>query len=222
LEYWLDSKFTAHRSECAYKIFCVGQNKTGTTSIGATLKELGYKLGNQRVSQLLLPHYLKQDYSPIFKFCSSADAFQDIPFSLPNFYKALDKEFPNSKFILTERNNAEEWYHSMINWEIKRFSKDGLGTPTLEQLRNANHCYQGFCYDVKTILYPNNLYKLYDKEVCIRKYKQHNQDVKDYFKNRPSQLLVINLSNATHIHHLCSFLKVESTLDAFLHLNRNI
>ena len=85
------------------KVFCIGQNKTGTTSVEAVLKQLGYKMGNQAKAELLIHDWAKRDFKEIVKFCRSADAFQDIPFSNDFTYEILDYAFPDSKFILTVR-----------------------------------------------------------------------------------------------------------------------
>ena len=64
------------------KIFCIGFNKTGTTTLLHTLKELGYKMGNQARGELLFFDWYNRNFNPIVKYCKTADAFQDIPFSL--------------------------------------------------------------------------------------------------------------------------------------------
>lgn len=95
-----------------YKVFCIGRNKTGTTSMARAVVSLGFKLGKQSRAERLLEDWGKRDFCRIIRYCKSADAFQDIPFSLPDTYQALDEAFPKSKFILTVRNNSEEWYET--------------------------------------------------------------------------------------------------------------
>ena len=48
------------------KVFCIGKNKTGTTSMCVVFEMLGLKLGNQRKGELLLDDYLNNDFKP---FC---------------------------------------------------------------------------------------------------------------------------------------------------------
>lgn len=74
------------------------------------MKELGYDVGNQRVAELLVYDYAIRDFQKIVEYCNSADFFQDTPFSKPYTYVILDHEFPGSKFILTIRDSAEQWY----------------------------------------------------------------------------------------------------------------
>lgn len=58
------------------KIFCIGANKTGTTSLGHTLKQLGFNLGNQRhaESKYLSSHVLKSHlFIYLLLFCGETN-----------------------------------------------------------------------------------------------------------------------------------------------------
>lgn len=103
------------------KIFCVGRNKTGTTSLTKAFEDLGFVVGNQRTAERMLHHYKNRDFKPIIKYCKSAQVFQDFPFSYPETYKHLDKAYPNSKFILTIRDSADQWYNSVTKFHAKMF-----------------------------------------------------------------------------------------------------
>src|SRR2546429_7047723 len=83
------------------RVFCIGLARTGTTSLEEALKVLGYRLGDQRQGELLLRAYVERNFRPIVEFCLTAEAFQDVPFSLPFTYIALDQSFPNAKFVLS-------------------------------------------------------------------------------------------------------------------------
>lgn len=91
------------------KVFCVGRNKTGTTSIAKALRALGFKVGDQARAETLIEDWARRDFRKIVRYCRTADAFQDVPFSWPHTFEALDQAFPQSKFILTvrtRRNNG--------------------------------------------------------------------------------------------------------------------
>ncbi|QIA08519.1 sulfotransferase [Draconibacterium halophilum] len=118
------------------KIFCIGLNKTGTTSVKEALEELGYIVGNETEAKKLLNDWLKRDFRPIIKYCKFAQAFQDSPFSFPYTYIILNHVFPNSKFILTIRDDAEEWYRSITRFHSKLWGRDGK-IPTKEDLKSA-------------------------------------------------------------------------------------
>jgi hypothetical protein len=51
------------------KVFCIGQNKTGTTSMGELLRSLGYKLAPQEPAEMMIDDWAKRDFSKIIKFC---------------------------------------------------------------------------------------------------------------------------------------------------------
>ncbi|NNK80793.1 MAG: hypothetical protein HKO93_04780, partial [Flavobacteriales bacterium] len=63
------------------KIFCIGANKTGTTSVEKALIDLGYRMGDQKKALHLIEDYKRREFKPIIRFCKTADAFQDAPFS---------------------------------------------------------------------------------------------------------------------------------------------
>jgi hypothetical protein len=101
------------------KIFCIGLNKTGTTSLKKEMALQGFTVGNQRQAELLFDDWVKRDFRRIVRYCRTARFFQDAPFSYPYTFIALDQAFPGSKFILTVRDNAEQWYNSLIRFHGK-------------------------------------------------------------------------------------------------------
>ena len=50
------------------KVFCIGFNKTGTTTIKYTLEQYGYKIGNQAKGELLFFDWYKRDFNSIINF----------------------------------------------------------------------------------------------------------------------------------------------------------
>ena len=107
------------------KIFCIGFNKTGTTSLQRLLLDEGFIDSRQEHFEQNLDSYVLKNYSTytgIIKTCySTSNIFQDIPFSLPNFYKELYKEFPEAYYILTVRDSSEVWYNSLDRFYKKSF-----------------------------------------------------------------------------------------------------
>ncbi|HUW94309.1 MAG TPA: sulfotransferase [Anaerolineae bacterium] len=59
------------------------------------------------------------------EYCRGAEAFQDIPFSLRYTYQALDNAFPGSRFVLSVREDEDEWYRSLIRFHQKRLGIQG-------------------------------------------------------------------------------------------------
>jgi len=201
------------------KVFCIGRNKTGTTSLSSALKGLGYIMGSQRSGELLIRDWINNDFTNILNLVNTADAFQDIPFSYDNTYEELDKHFPNSKFILSIRDSPEEWYDSLVRFHSKMFGKGKI--PTAQQLKNSNHVWKGWIYEAMYNLYKTTENDPYNKEILINHYENYNNKVISYFKDRPDDLLVINLKNKNSYLDFCEFLGKEPKLNNFPHLNKS-
>ena len=201
------------------KVFVIGQNKTGTTSLEKAFKDLGFMVGDQRVAEILYDrHYFSSEFQPIVEYCRTAQVFQDVPFSRDNTYKVLDREFPNSKFILTIRDNAEQWYSSLTRFHTKLFGKNG-NTPTVEDLRAATYVRLGFMYNVIRA-HGTSEEDPYNREIMLKYYESYNQEVVEYFKDRPDDLLVINIAEKGAYKKFVDFLGVDSPYDNFPWENR--
>jgi len=69
------------------KIFCVGRNKTGTTSLTRLFRNLRIPVAPQRPAELLLKDWINNGFTQLIKFVKYGGvAFQDIPFSLSTFF----------------------------------------------------------------------------------------------------------------------------------------
>lgn len=187
------------------KIFCIGQNKTGTTTIESVLKSFNYKLGNQVQGELLLEAWYERDFNQIIKFCKTAEAFQDVPFSLPYTFQHLDVAFPDAKFILTERDSAEQWYQSLITFHSKLWA-NGERIPTVDDLKAATYRGLGYAFKFNKYVFNTPENDVYNQSILMAHYLDYNQSVKDYFKSRPEKLLVINVSKSQDYATLCGFL----------------
>lgn len=196
------------------KVFGIGANKTGTTSLKSAMEELGYSIGNQRVAELLMYDYAIRDFSKIVDYCHTADFFQDIPFSKPYTYAILDHEFPNSKFILTIRDSAEQWYNSLISFHTNLWGEGGQ-TPSKEDLKKATYIYQGFPWHANRIHYNTPDHNPYKKEILIKSYLEHINSVKFYFRHRPGDLLIINVAEEGSYQKLCDFVGVKPVRENF-------
>jgi len=171
------------------KIFCIGFHKTGTTSLGVALEQLGFRVQGsvgtgdpdiaEKVFDLALP--LLQDH----------DAFRDNPW--PIIYKELDARWPGSKFILTVRT-SESWIRS----QQKHF---GTRTSPMRQWIYGAGCPVG------------------NEEDYISRFEAHNREVIAYFKDRPDDLLILDLEKGDSWEKLCAFLDKAPPDTAFPHVN---
>ncbi|WP_158860505.1 sulfotransferase [Lunatibacter salilacus] len=205
------------------KIFVIGFNKTGTTTIKKVLYDFGFKIGNQPIAEILGLEWGKTgNYQKIINYCHSADAFQDSPFSRPTLYEKLDLAFPNSKFILTVRDDENEWFNSLVRFHTMLWSSNKNFPPTPEDLEQAIYRYKGMPLDSKKIFFKYPDVALYDKQYYIKNYLQHNKDVENYFFNRPNDLIKVNVSHQEDFNRIVEFLNVETNLNKFPHLNKTI
>ncbi len=161
------------------KIFGIGFHKTGTKSLASAFRKLGYKCC---AGVGIHEENLQENiYEMAFSMVEKYDAFQDNPW--PILYKELDLKFPNSKFILTVRD-TENWIKSLVN-----------------------HCKRRKTPMRKWIYGKAN--PLGNEKLYIRRYEQHNQEVIEYFKDRPESLLIMDITKGEGWEKLCPFLGKE-------------
>lgn len=105
------------------KVFCIGFNKTGTTSLSKIFSNNNFLVAPQTPFECNTDSYIYGYPSTIIEMIKNDyfeySFFQDVPFSLPNFYENLFDNFPNAKFILTVRDNENDWYDSLIRFHKK-------------------------------------------------------------------------------------------------------
>lgn len=162
------------------KVFVIGFQRTGTTSVGAALETLGYHLGGSfgSGSPLQLPLSQEKLASAARSFALRADAFADNPW--PVVFREMDAAFPGSKFILTRRDPAS-WIDSMVRH---------YGEET---------------DPVRSFIYGQGAPAGHETEYLCR-YQRHVDDVLGFFAQRPGDLLVLNLDRWTW-DDLCGFLE---------------
>ena len=172
------------------KIFGIGLSKTGTTSLSGALNILGYKT-NDYPSLLYFPHFLLGIKE---KHLKNYDAFTDLP--VVPFYKKLDHQYPGSKFILTVRDK-ESWLQSCQNYP--RFNFPVYRLP------------------FKVIKLRQLIYKTvhFNESKFSDAYDRHMDDVETYFKNRPGDLLKMNIIEGEGWEKLCNFLKQPVPKESF-------
>ncbi|PIB37573.1 hypothetical protein BFP72_14925 [Reichenbachiella sp. 5M10] len=182
------------------KTFVIGLNKTGTTTIEHALNEFGFVLGDQVIAQRLTDQLLKSK-TILRLYCLTGEAFQDVPFSLPDFYKTLDSLYPDSKFILSIRDNPDQWFKSLVSFHSKLWGNGH--TPSYHQLKELNWIRRGYALRILQKSYGE---KLYDSTTYKEVYERHIEEVTNHFKNAPEKLLIINVSERDSYKQLCDFL----------------
>jgi len=205
-------KITGQKYRDTVKIFCIGKNKTGTTSMARLFRELGIRVGPQREAEKLTDEWTKKKYDSLVEYIRYRGvAFQDIPFSLPGTYKMLDKNFPDAKFILTVRDSPEAWYDSLTRFHSKLFGNGKL--PTKADLQNATYLRKGWAWEINRLLHDTPEEAPYQRDVLIRDYIEYNSAVREYFKHRPEKLLVVNLKDSDAAERICTFLNTSKHIN---------
>ena len=160
------------------KVFGIGFHKTGTTSLAAALRILGYRVTGP--NGVLDPNIARNVDSMAFDLAERFDAFQDNPW--PLLFRKLDARFPASKFILTVRP-AERWIRSVVQH---------FGSATTP---------------MRTWVYGEGYgFPAGNEQHYIARYEAHNAEVIGYFKERPQDLLVLRLTEGQGWEQLCPFL----------------
>lgn len=149
-------------------------------------------LGINQQPELLIYEYHKRNFKAISDYCLTANAFQDLPFAAPFLFIYLDQIFPNAKFILTRRDNPEQWYSSLVRFHSKKWS-DGVNPPSKEELLKAGYRNQTFAYDTKHIVFNSTDEDLYHKDTLISSYESHNKQPKNISGQSPtlSRLMLV-------------------------------
>tara|TARA_B100000497_G_C7645382_1_gene388070 strand:- start:236 stop:943 length:708 start_codon:yes stop_codon:yes gene_type:complete len=204
----LKHKVRVDFSKSYEKVFVIGMNKTGTTTLYASLSQLGFEMGDSRVGEVMAAEYFQSGViRNLDEYIASAQAFQDVPFSIPRFYEQLAKKYPKAKFILSIRGSSEQWLNSLKKYQTARVSSKSNNMVTEGDIEDSKYVFSGWTQIMmKGIFnYPNvPLYSSEFKKV----YEQHNMDAINYFRNNKEKLLVINVAQKNSIKEFYEFLEV--------------
>jgi len=174
------------------KIFGIGFHKTGTKSLARALSGLGYSVTGPNGTQD--PEIATKVFDYVDIITPHFDAFQDNPW--PVIFRELDERFPGSKFILTIRD-PKAWIRSAVN----HFGHED--TPMRRWIYGVGH--------------PAGY-----EDTYLRRYEQHNHDVLLYFRDRPTDLLVMDLRRGDGWNKLCPFLGHQVPETPFPHANSSV
>lgn len=173
-------------------VFGIGLSRTGTASLNSALNELGIK------SKHFIFYPITTNIPFLYLALKDASAATDI--SISANYKKIDKLYPNSKFILTVRD-IESWLTSCKYYFTQRINIEKSPKWIKEiHLRLYN-----------TLKYDSRRFKI--------GYYKYIDDVRKYFKNRPEDLLIIDIVRGERYEKLCPFLGLEVPKKKFPHMN---
>lgn len=122
------------------KVFCIGFNKTGTTSFGAAMRQLGFR--HASFSQQIWGLYKSNDIVDILQYTAKFESLDDLPWLKDDMIPVLDRVFPGSKFVYLERDE-QSWMKSMNSWWYKIFGE----YPDLDAKLEEYRAHREFVYD---------------------------------------------------------------------------
>jgi hypothetical protein len=180
------------------KVFGIGFQKSGTTSLGRALRTLGFRVQkgfgfNRPGKRVVIPEpvtieAVRDVALPMVPYYA---AFEDNPW--PLLFRDLDAAFPGSRFILTVRD-PQRWIRSAVNY----FGVKSNATLDLIYGR------KGFCFAG-------------NEAVALERFERHNAEVLDYFHARPNDLLAWDLTSNPGWDTLCRFLECPRPRRPFPH-----
>lgn len=180
--------------DCSQKVFCIGFHKTGTKSLASALRTLGYRVhGPEWVHDIDVCASADALYRQALTVIPSYDAFQDNPW--PLLWKPLVEAFPEARYILTVRNEAQ-WLESAIRY---------FGSESTAMRRLIYGCDAGS---------PIN-----NEDIYIARYRQHNAEVRQAFAGNP-RFLELHITRGDSWAPLCEFLDCTVPTIPFPHANQ--
>ncbi len=175
------------------KIFGVGLNKTGTTTLGAAAALFGLRTKSWDAA-LFRSTIINKERAVLWETIDQFDVFDDFPYSL--LYREIDARYPGSKFVLTERESVEKWLKS-IKAHAMRASPLSVTHKTVYGSR-----------------FPHG-----NEDAYIDYYNNHNTEARGYFDGRPDDFLTICWEKEKDLDRLAEFFGVEAPTTPVPHAN---
>jgi hypothetical protein len=171
------------------RIFGIGMQKTATTSLHGALLELGYDSAHWKSAHWAKAIWVEMKSGGSSPTLERSYALCDLP--IPILFRELDAAYPGSKFILTLRDE-EDWIKSVrTHWSDKNPFRGQWDTDP-------------FTHRIHLETYGR---RKFDEQVMLERYRRHNAEVREYFKARPRDLLVMDMSKGAGWYELCGFLR---------------
>ena len=178
------------------KIFYLGFHKTGTTSFGAFMQQLGFNSQSyyKPYSRAFALALKNNDFRELFEMTDRFDAFDDDPWYL--FYREFEKRYPAARFVFYERD-PEKWYQSALLF----FGRST--TPMAEYIFGEG---KGS--------------PMFNRDHHIAVYRKHSAEVRDYFRDKPEKFLEIPDLSDSSARAVAEFVgRPSSAAIAFPHAN---
>ena len=172
------------------RIFGIGMQKTATTSLDAALKILGFDSAHWLDGRWAVAILREMRAKGRSETLERHYALCDLPIAI--LFKELDRAYPGSKFILTVRDEVDWLVSARDHWsyEHNTHRPDWDKWPSAHVIHRATYGQTQF-----------------DAEVFLARYRRHNAEVKEYFRNRPDDLLEMQMTKGAGWRELCPFVE---------------
>lgn len=183
------------------KVFGIGLNKTGTTSLAAALNSVGVPVVDFPHDRITRRELEAGQYrlSVLERYRGATDT------SVAPFYAQLDQAYPNSKFILTLRGDREAWLRSLEK------QLEGIERWWHPRSNSAR-----FMYFINVATYGVSRFQA---ERMAYAYEMHARNVRQYFADRRDDLLVLDIMAGDGYEKLCPFLGLPPVTQSFPRAN---
>lgn len=179
------------------KIFFLGFHKTGTSSFGVFMKQLGFRSQSyyRPYSRAFALSLKKRDFRELFETADRFEAFDDDPWYL--FYREFEQRYPSAKFVFYERDPGK-WYESALLYF-------GRSTTPMAEL----------------IFGEGKGSPMFNRDHHLSVYKRHSAEVREYFHDKADKFLEIPDLSDSSAQAVAKFVGREASGVAFPHANVN-
>jgi hypothetical protein len=205
-------------------VFCVGLNKTGTTSLTKAFQKLGYKsFPEENLFQYVQSDLLFNDYGKLFSVIENPqfNFFNDMPFAFPNVYKKIYEKRPNDIFVLTLRKDVDSWVNTCIRFWDFLTGNDFKYDKSYIQTHYANGT-ERYLINFLTPMFEywglENLQDLREKLTQI--YNAHKEECINFFEGK-NNFIVVDIEKKGEYKRLTNWLGVENEDLDFPWINKN-
>ena len=178
------------RTHTRPRVWGIGLTRTGTTSLSAALRHLGYASIHWPTLTALLYGDLE----------AATDE------SVAAMFAYLDRRFPGSKFVITERDEGT-WLASTARHRAQSHKKTArLLSRPLEDLSAIERDRWVEIQFTQTFLYGT---VEFDERLFVLGFRRYHERVREYFAGREHDLLRLRLCDGDGWGPLCDFLETS-------------
>jgi hypothetical protein len=188
------------------KVFGIGLSRTGTSSLAAALRALGFKSihwPHDKITQRELTAYHSGRGAFHLTVANAFDAVTDTPAA--SVYRELSHVYPGARFVLTVRDKTS-WLESCSGFFDRAIDSE-----------KSSSAYLQYCAIIRRRLYGRTNFDPHDFEAAYRK---HVAGITEWFAEIPERLLIMDITAGESWEKLCPFLHVDIPDRPFPHRNR--